>query len=75
VRPAKAGAFSGSQSHRGNSRNPVAWVAGLQLGNGILKPTDKAIVRIATSHQAAAQANERWPRKFEAQEAEPAMSW
>jgi hypothetical protein len=33
VRPAKAGAFSGSQSHRGKSRSPVAWVAGLQLGN------------------------------------------
>jgi transposase len=33
VRPAKAGAFCGRQSHRGNSRSPVAWVAGLQLGN------------------------------------------
>jgi hypothetical protein len=28
VRPAKAGAFCGSQSHRGKSRSPVAWVAG-----------------------------------------------
>ena len=28
VRPAKAGAFCGRQSHRGNSRSPVAWVAG-----------------------------------------------
>ena len=33
VRPAKAGAFSGRQSHRGKSRSPVAWVAGLQWGN------------------------------------------
>jgi len=33
VRPAKAGAFCGRQSHRGKSRSPVAWVAGLQLGN------------------------------------------
>src|SRR3989454_9355199 len=29
VRPAKAGAFCGRQSHRGKSRSPVAWVAGL----------------------------------------------
>jgi hypothetical protein len=29
VRPAKAGAFCGRQSHRGKSRNPVARVAGL----------------------------------------------
>ena len=28
VRPAKAGAFCGSQSHRGKSRSPEAWVAG-----------------------------------------------
>jgi hypothetical protein len=27
VRPAKAGMFSGRQSHRGNSQDPVAWVA------------------------------------------------
>ena len=27
VRPVKAGMFSGRQSHRGNSQNPVAWVA------------------------------------------------
>ena len=33
VRPAKAGAFSGRQSHRGKSRSPVARVAGSQLGN------------------------------------------
>ena len=33
MRPAKAGAFSGRQSHRGKSRSPVAWVAGLQWGN------------------------------------------
>ena len=28
MRPAKAGAFSGSQSHQGRSQSPVAWVAG-----------------------------------------------
>ena len=31
----------------------------------ILKPTDNAIVRMAASHQAVAQANEWWPRNFQ----------
>ena len=30
----------------------------------ILKPTDNAIVWVAVSHQAVAQANEWWPRNF-----------
>ena len=64
VRPAKAGAFCGSQSHRGKSRSPVAWVAG-SVGTVILKPTDNAIVGMAASHQAVAQANEWWPRNFQ----------
>lgn len=64
VRPAKAGAFCGSQSHRGRSRSPVAWLAGSRETE-ILKPTDDAIGRVAASHQAVAQANERWPRNFQ----------
>ena len=75
VRPAKAGAFCGSQSHRGKSRSPVAWVAGLQLGNRDSEAYRRAIVRMAASHQAVAQANERWPRNYEAPEAEPAVTW
>ena len=43
VRPAKAGMFSGSQSHRGNSQNPVAWVAFAEETKRV-KPTDKAIL-------------------------------
>lgn len=42
VRPAKAGMFSGSQSHRGKSQDPVAWVAFAEETNR-MKPTDKAI--------------------------------
>jgi len=58
VRPAKAGASSGGQPHRGKSRSPVAWVAGLQLGNRDSEAYRRAIVRMAASHQAVAQANE-----------------
>jgi Integrase core domain len=43
VRPAKAGMFSGSQSHRGKSRNPVAWVACAEETKR-MKPTDKAVL-------------------------------
>ena len=43
VRPAKAGMFSGRQSHRGKSQNPVAWVASVEETNR-MKPTDKAIL-------------------------------
>ena len=43
VRPAKAGMFSGRQSHRGKSRNPVAWVAFAEETKR-MKPTDKAIL-------------------------------
>ena len=65
MRPAKAGAFSGRQSHRGKSRSPVAWVAGSQWGNRDSEAYRRAIVRMAASHQAVAQANERWPRNFQ----------
>ena len=43
VRPAKAGMFSGRQSHRGKSRDPVAWVAFAEETKR-MKPTDKAIL-------------------------------
>lgn len=43
VRPAKAGMFSGRQSHRGNSQTPVAWVAFAEETKR-MKPTDKAIL-------------------------------
>jgi hypothetical protein len=35
--------FSGSQSHRGRSQNPVAWVAFAEETKR-MKPTDKAIL-------------------------------
>ena len=35
--------FSGRQSHRGNSQNPVAWVAFVEETKR-MKPTDKAIL-------------------------------
>src|SRR6516164_381328 len=73
VRPAKAGASSGRQSHRGKSRSPVAWVAGSREIE-ILKPTDKCHRRMAASHSVVAQANERWPRNYVALEAELSMT-
>jgi len=53
VRPAKAGASSGRQTHRGKSRSPVAWVAGSREIE-ILKPTDKCHRRMAASHSVVA---------------------
>ena len=35
--------FSGRQTHRGKSRNPVAWVASVEETKR-MKPTDKAIL-------------------------------
>ena len=61
MRPAKAGPLSGSQTHRGKSRSPVAWVAGWRETE-TLKPTDKAIERMVASHQAVATANVKQPR-------------
>ena len=43
MRPAKAGVFSGSQSHRGNSQSLVAWVAFVEETKR-MKPTDKAVL-------------------------------
>jgi hypothetical protein len=56
VRPAKAGMFSGRQSHRGKSRNPVAWVAFAEETKR-MKPTDKA-VRGAVSESPGRNASE-----------------
>ena len=39
VRPAKAGMFSGNQSHRGKSQNPVTWIASEEETNR-MKPID-----------------------------------
>ena len=47
VRPVKAGAFSGRQTRRGKSQPPVTWVAGRREIE-VLKPTDKAIVRMVS---------------------------
>ena len=44
VRPAKAGAFSGGQTRRGKSQNPVVWMARRKETNA-LKPIDTAIVK------------------------------
>jgi hypothetical protein len=47
VRPAKAGIFSGSQSHQGKSQSPVTWVAFVEETKR-MKPTDKAIFRMVS---------------------------
>jgi hypothetical protein len=47
VRPAKAGIFSGSQSHQGKSQSPVTWVAFVEETKQ-MKPTDKAIFRMVS---------------------------
>jgi hypothetical protein len=47
VRPAKADMFSGRQSRRGNSRNPVAWVAFAEETTR-MKPTDKATLGVVS---------------------------
>ena len=43
VRPAKAGMFSGSQSHRGKSQSPVTWITPVEETN-LVKLIDKAIL-------------------------------
>jgi hypothetical protein len=43
VRPAKAGLFSGRQSHRDKSQSPVAWIASAEETK-LMKPIDKAIL-------------------------------
>jgi hypothetical protein len=43
VRPAKAGMFSGRQSHRDKSQDPVAWIASVEETK-LMKPIDKAIL-------------------------------
>ena len=43
MRPAKAGLFSGRQSHRDKSQGPVAWIASAEETK-LMKPIDKAIL-------------------------------
>jgi hypothetical protein len=43
VRPAKAGMFSGRQSHRDKSQDPVAWITSVEETK-LMKPIDKAIL-------------------------------
>jgi hypothetical protein len=47
VRPGKAGAFSGRESHRGKSQEPRSWTAGWRETE-TLKPVDKPIVRMGS---------------------------
>ena len=47
VRPAKAGMFSGRQSHRDKSQGPVAWIASVEETK-LMKPIDKAILGMAS---------------------------
>jgi hypothetical protein len=56
VRPAKADAFSGSQSRQGKSQSLVAWMAGRKETES-LKPIDNVIFGMAASHRAVAQAH------------------
>jgi hypothetical protein len=44
VRPAKAGMFSGRQSHRDKSQDPVAWIASVEETK-LMKAIDEAIFR------------------------------
>ena len=47
MRPAKAGMFSGRQSHRDKSQDPVAWIASVEETK-LMKPIDKAILGMAS---------------------------
>ena len=43
MRPAKAGLFSGRQSHRDKSQDPVAWIVSVEETK-LMKSIDKAIL-------------------------------
>jgi hypothetical protein len=62
VCPAKAGMFSRRQTCRGNSQNPVVWIADV-METETLKPIDKVSLGEATSHRAVTKVNALWPRK------------
>ena len=64
--------FSGSQSHRGKSQNPVAWVAFAEETKR-MKPTDKAILGMV-SESPGRNASERrgGPESEQPRKAEPA---
>ena len=51
---AKAGMFSGSQSHQGKSQSPVTWVASVEETMR-MKPTDKAICRMGSESPASVE--------------------
>jgi hypothetical protein len=55
-RSSKAALFSGSQSHRGKSQSPVAWVASVEETKQ-MQPTDKALSGRGASHRAVTQVN------------------
>ena len=63
MRPVKAGAFSGNRPAKAKARSLVAWMAGRRETDD-LKPIDRAIVRMAVSHRAVAQANAQVAPKF-----------
>ena len=75
VRPAKAGAFSGRQSHRGKSRSPVAWVAGSQLGNRDPEAYRQRHHKGGGESPGRSASEREVASKLSALEAEPAMSW
>ena len=70
VCPEKAGVFSGSQSCRGRSQNPVVWIAE-ERETELSKPIDKASLGEVTSHRAVTKVNALWPRKCVFPRAEP----
>ena len=57
MRPAKAGVFSRSQSCRGRSQSPVAWMAAGLLGNRDAEAHRQRRRRTVASHQAVTQVN------------------
>jgi hypothetical protein len=58
VRPAKAGAFSGSQSRQGKSQSPVARIAGRRVIDD-LKPIDNAIIRMVSESSGRSDSERR----------------
>ena len=70
VCPAKAGVFSGRQSHQGKSQNPVAWIVRRKETES-REPIDKAIEGWRASHRAVM--NQRM-RSLETESRRPSLS-
>ena len=70
VCPAKAGVFSGRQSHQGKSQNPVAWIVRRKETES-REPIDKAIEGWRASHRAVM--NKR-RRSLETESRRPSLS-